>query len=78
MQRVFLVPLPRLARPVFLYLTAAYRGVYLSPAKKELERINKEGQITGQDIDWTDMGNDEETGDVEDGSTEKSAGSGNS
>lgn len=47
-------------------------------AKKELERINKEGQITGQDIDWTDMGNDEETGDVEDGSTEKSAGSGNS
>ncbi len=46
-------------------------------ARKELERITQEGQITGQDIDWTDMGDDEDKtdpekeGDVEDESVEK-------
>lgn len=30
-------------------------------AKKELDRITKEGQITGENIDWTDMGDDEDT-----------------
>lgn len=49
-------------------------------AKKELERISGDNQITGQDVDWTDMGNEEENndseqeeGDVEDESSEESA-----
>lgn len=46
-------------------------------AKKELERIKQEGQITGQDIDWTDMGDDKKKGDVEDESVEEPAGGGN-
>lgn len=29
-------------------------------ARKELERIAEDNQITGQDVDWTDMGEDEE------------------
>lgn len=49
-------------------------------AEKELKRIAGDNQITGQDIDWTDMGNEEENndseqeeGDVEDESSEESA-----
>lgn len=53
-------------------------------AQKELDRIKEDGKITGQDIDWTDMGEnkqknetgDEEEDDVEDESTEESAESG--
>lgn len=52
-------------------------------AKKELKRISGDNQITGQDVDWTDMGNDEENdgseqeeGDVEDESSEESASGG--
>lgn len=56
-------------------------------ALKELERIAEDGQITGQDIDWTDPDNgeeeteqerDEEKDDVEDESSEESAGGGSS
>ena len=53
-------------------------------AKKELERIAEDNNITGQDIDWTDMGeddtddsNDDEGDDVDDESSEKPTGSGN-
>lgn len=50
-------------------------------AKKELERIAKEGQITGQDIDWTDMDDDKsekekEENDVDEESSGEPAGSG--
>lgn len=57
-------------------------------AMKELERIAGDNQITGQDVDWTDMGADEkpeeeetdnpdqEEGDVEDESSEEPTGSG--
>lgn len=52
-------------------------------AKKELKRIAEDNQITGQDVDWTDMDdeeddvpNQEEKDDVEDESSEKSASSG--
>ena len=53
-------------------------------AKKELDRIAEDGQITGQDIDWTqtdDEDTQEETDDqdeedIEDGSSGESAGSG--
>lgn len=57
-------------------------------AEKELERIAGDNQITGQDVDWTDMGDDEkaeeeevdepdqEEGEVEDESSEEPAGSG--
>ena len=53
-------------------------------AQKELDRIKEDGKITGQDIDWTDMGDDkkknetgdEEEDDVEDESTGESAESG--
>lgn len=31
-----------------------------SDAKKELARIAEDNQITGQDVDWTDMGDDDE------------------
>lgn len=55
-------------------------------AKKELDRIAEDGQITGQDIDWTqtdDEDTQEETGDqdeedIEDGSSGEPAGSGSS
>ena len=49
-------------------------------AKKELERIMQDRQVTGQDIDWTDMGNDElddEGNDVEDESSEEPTSGGN-
>lgn len=48
-------------------------------AEKELKRIAGDNQITGQDIDWTDMGEDEEVDQseqeegVEDESSEESA-----
>ena len=54
-------------------------------AKKELERIAGDNQITGQDVDWTDMGDDEEEesndpdqeeGEVEGESSEEPTGSG--
>ena len=57
-------------------------------ATKELERIAGDNQITGQDVDWTDMGDDkkaeeeetdnpdQEEGEVEDESSEEPAGSG--
>lgn len=57
-------------------------------AEKELERIAGDNQITGQDVDWTDMGDDEkaeeeevdepdqEESEVEDESSEEPAGSG--
>lgn len=57
-------------------------------AEKELERIAGDNRITGQDVDWTDMGDDEkaegeevdepdqEEGEVEDESSEEPAGSG--
>lgn len=57
-------------------------------AMKELERIAGDNQITGQDVDWTDMGDDkkaeeeetdnpdQEEGDVEDESSEESASGG--
>lgn len=57
-------------------------------AEKELERIAGDNQITGQDVDWTDMGDDEkaeeeevdepdqEEGEGEDESSEEPAGSG--
>lgn len=53
-------------------------------ATKELERIAGDNQITGQDVDWTDMGEedteaddpDQEEGEVEDESSEEPAGSG--
>ena len=35
-------------------------------AKKELERIAQDNQITGQDIDWTDMGEEGDGRDVDD------------
>lgn len=44
-------------------------------AKEELKRITEDNKITGQDIDWTDM-DDEEKDDVDDESSEESAGSG--
>ena len=34
-------------------------------AQKELDRIREDGQITGQDIDWTGDGGDETTDDPE-------------
>ena len=46
-------------------------------AKKELARIAEDNNITGQDIDWTDMGNDDadeqddEGNDVDDESSEE-------
>ena len=46
-------------------------------AKKELERIAKDNRITAQDVDWTDMNDDqEEKDDVDDESSRKPAGSG--
>ena len=52
-------------------------------AQKELERIAKDGQITGQDIDWTQQDDDGDDGikndadtdeeDVEDESSDESA-----
>lgn len=52
-------------------------------ALKEIERIAGDNQITGQDVDWTDMGDDEESndpdqkeGEVEDESSEEPTGSG--
>lgn len=54
-------------------------------ALKELERIAGDNQITGQDVDWTDVGDganeetnnpEREEGDVEDESSEEPAGSG--
>ena len=53
-------------------------------AEKELKRIAGDNQITGQDVDWTDMGDkeeksddpDQEEGDVEDESSEEPTGSG--
>ena len=52
-------------------------------ALKELKRIAEDNQITGQDVDWTDMGDDEESndpdqkeGEVEDESSEEPTGSG--
>lgn len=56
-------------------------------AMKELKRIAEDNQITGQDVDWTDMGDekaeeeevdepDQEEGDVKDESSEEPAGSG--
>lgn len=54
-------------------------------ALKELKRIAEDNQITGQDVDWTDMDEDEdeetdnpdqEEGDVEDESSEEPTGSG--
>lgn len=45
-------------------------------AKKELERIAEEGQITGQDIDWTEGDDDEsEQKDVPAEETKKEKGS---
>lgn len=46
-------------------------------AKKELERIAEDNQITGQDIDWTKTGEDEEKEEVNDESSEEPAGGGN-
>lgn len=51
-------------------------------AKKELQRIAEDNKITGQDVDWTDMGDDddqddEKEDDVEDESSKESTGSGN-
>lgn len=46
-------------------------------AKKELERIAGDNQITGQDVDWTKTGEDEEKEEVTNESSEESAGSGN-
>ena len=61
-------------------------------AIKELERIAEDGQITGQDIDWTDADDEEadeedeadetdeeqeEKDDVADESSDESAGGGN-
>lgn len=52
-------------------------------AKKELDRILQDRQVTGQDIDWTDMGNDDtdepddEGNDVDDESFEEPASGGN-
>ena len=40
-------------------------------AKKELERIAEDNQITGQDIDWT--GRDKDEPESEDDSTEETA-----
>lgn len=56
-------------------------------AMKELKRIAEDNQITGQDVDWTDMGDekaeeeevdepDQEEGDVKDESSEEPTGSG--
>lgn len=56
-------------------------------AEKELKRITGDNQITGQDVDWTDMGDekaeeeevdesDQEEGEVKDESSEEPAGSG--
>lgn len=54
-------------------------------AMKELKRIAEDNQITGQDVDWTDMRDekaeevdepDQEEGDVKDESSEEPAGSG--
>lgn len=48
-------------------------------AKKEMERIAEDNQITGQDIDWTkddDDEEDDEKDDVDDESSEESTGSG--
>lgn len=49
-------------------------------AKKELKRIAEDNMITAQDVDWTDMGNDdqdeEKEDEVEDESSEESTGSG--
>lgn len=56
-------------------------------AEKELKRIAGDNQITGQDVDWTDMGDekaeeeevdesDQEEGEVKDESSEEPAGSG--
>lgn len=53
-------------------------------ALKELKRIAGDNRITGQDVDWTDMGDDEEgsnepdqeEGEVKDESSEEPAGSG--
>lgn len=39
-------------------------------AKKELERIAEDGQITGQDVDWTGGDNGEDDSDTEDGADE--------
>lgn len=43
-------------------------------AQKEMERIAEDGQITGQDIDWTrdDTGRGDENGDDVDGSADES------
>lgn len=57
-----------------------------SEAKKELDRIKEDGQITGQDIDWTqtdesdnqDAEEDQEGEDVEDEPSGESAAGGNS
>ena len=57
-----------------------------SEAKKELARIKGDGQITGQDIDWTqtdendnqDAEEDQEGEDVEDEPSGESAAGGNS
>ena len=52
-------------------------------AKKELERIREDNKVTGQDIDWTDIGNDDtdepddERNDVDDESSEEPASGGN-
>lgn len=49
-------------------------------AKKELARIIEDGKVTGQDIDWTNMGKDDEPDDgeddVDDEPSEEPAGSG--
>lgn len=39
-------------------------------AKKELERIAGDGQITGQDVDWTQDGEDDDVDDGDDGDDE--------
>ena len=57
---------------------------YRKSLPKEVRQLISDGKITGQDIDWTDMGEnkqknetgDEEEDDVEDESTEESAESG--
>lgn len=52
-------------------------------AKKELKRIMEDNKVTGQDIDWTDIGNDDtdepddERNDVDDESSEEPASGGN-
>ena len=46
-------------------------------AKKELERIAEDNQITGQDVDWTKTGEDEESEEVDNESSEEPAGGGN-